>query len=190
MAPLPSFRIPDPENRAIIFENTTLDVCGPYLISCGRRRAYEKRWLVVFTCNIYVAIHIEVIHAMDTDSMLLALERFVNRWGPVKALNSDNGTNFRAADRELREMWERLDRSRLVEAFTQISWSFGPAAAPNFQGLAESSVKAAKRALRSMLTPGRLTDEMLLTFCVAAERMLNETPMGYVSAHPNDPKPV
>jgi len=190
MAPLPDFRIPNPSERAIIFNNSTLDACGPYLVSCGQRRAFEKRWLLVFTCNVYTAIHIEILHAMDTDSMLLALERFINRWGPVGFLNSDNGTNFRAAERELREGWLKLDKTRVAERFPEIVWSFGPAAGPHFQGLAECSVKATKRAMRSLITPGRLTDEMLLTFCAAAERMLNERPLGFVSAHPNDVKPV
>jgi len=190
MASLPNFRIADPEDRAIMFESTTLDICGPYLVSCGRRRAQEKRWLCVFTCNIYVGIHIEVLHAMNTESLLLALERFISRRGPVRRLNSDNGTNFRSADRELREAWATLDLGRVREKFSAIQWEFGPALGPHFQGLAESSVKAVKRALRGMLTPGRMNDEVLLTFVVAVERMLNERPAAYVSAHPNDPRPV
>jgi len=127
---------------------------------------------------------------MNTESLLLALERFISRRGPVRRLNSDNGTNFRSADRELREAWATLDLGRVREKFSAIQWEFGPALGPHFQGLAESSVKAVKRALRGMLTPGRMNDEVLLTFVVAVERMLNERPAAYVSAHPNDPRPV
>jgi len=190
MAPLPEFRIGDPNCRAVLFENTTLDVCGPFMVSCGRRRAQEKRWLLVLVCNVYVGVHIEVLHAMDTDSLLMAIKRFVARRGPVRHFNSDNGTNFRSADRELREAWAAVDLERIKEKFTRIEWDFGPGRAPNFQGLAESTVKAVKRALRGMITPGRLNDEMLLTFSVATERLLNERPLAYVSAHPNDIRPI
>ena len=44
---------------------------------------------------------------MDTDTFILALQRFVGRRGNVRYMPSDNGLNFVGAKNELRKAMER-----------------------------------------------------------------------------------
>ena len=57
---------------------------------------------VIFTCLAIRAVHIEVIHSMDTDSFINSLRRFVARGRP-DIIRSDNGSNFRSGEKERSE---------------------------------------------------------------------------------------
>ncbi len=54
------------------------------------------------------------------------------------------------AERELKEAWEKIDRSELHKNGVEndLTWVFGTADSPWHQGAVESFVKAAKRAIR------------------------------------------
>lgn len=49
------------------------------------------------------AIHIEAVTDMTADAFITAFRRFVARRGAVRALYSDNGTNFVRANKILQE---------------------------------------------------------------------------------------
>ena len=53
---------------------------------------------------------------LDTDSFLNAFYRMVNRRGLPREMLSDNRTNFVAAERELRELVEALDQSKIAQS--------------------------------------------------------------------------
>lgn len=44
------------------------------------------------------AVHIEITNSLERDSFTLALRRFSTRWGNVKSITSDSGTNFVGED--------------------------------------------------------------------------------------------
>jgi len=50
---------------------------------------------------------------MDTDSFLLAFCRFSDRRGAPIVVFSDNGTNFVAGERELREAVEAFNQEKI-----------------------------------------------------------------------------
>lgn len=50
---------------------TDMDCFGPLSINIGRR--HEKRWGIIFACQMTWCLHLELLSAMDTDSILLAL---------------------------------------------------------------------------------------------------------------------
>ena len=71
---------------------------------------------------------------LDTDSFLNAFYKIVNRRGLPREMLSDNGTNFVAAERELRELVEALDQSKIAQSTANkgIMWHFNPPLAPHF----------------------------------------------------------
>ena len=74
MADLPKDRV-TPEKPP--FSHVGVDCFGPFLVKQGRSQV--KRYGCIFTCLVLRAVHIEVIHSLETDSFINALQRFIAR---------------------------------------------------------------------------------------------------------------
>ena len=111
----------------------------------------------------------------------------VNRRGLPREMLSDNGTNFVAAERELRELVEEIVQSTANKG---VMWHFNPPLAPHFGGVHETMIKAAKRAVNAVLGNAQVRDEELTTAFTGAEALLNSRPLTYQSAHPEDDIPL
>ncbi len=73
------------------------------------------------------------------------------RPGHPSMIWSDNGTNFRGANRELREFSEFLEEQRTqgqISEFCSFVWKFIPERSPHFGGLWEAAVKSFKLHLK------------------------------------------
>ena len=60
-------------------------------------RSESKRYGTLFTCLVSQGSafgHMEVTSAMDLDTFIMALMRFLVRHGIMRSIRSDNGTNF------------------------------------------------------------------------------------------------
>ena len=110
MAALPSARM---AYRLRPFSHCGLDYFGPMMVKIGRRR--EKRWGALFTCMTTRAIHLELAHTLSTDSVIMALKRFIARRGTSLYIYSDNGTNFRGAAKELNQATKELNKNTLED---------------------------------------------------------------------------
>lgn len=171
------------------FWSTGMDCFGPFNVSVGRR--HEKRWGLIFKCQTTRCVHLELLSGLDTDSFLLALRRFIARRGRPYELISDQGTNFRGGERELREAFNQLSPA-LQELLSQhqIQFNFNPPYSPHFGGCWEREVRSIKAALRVTLGTRVLSAEVLYTVMVEVEEMLNSKPLGYVTSNILDPDPI
>ena len=77
MADLPNKRCME----AAPFTYSGVDTFGPILIR--ERRSNLKRYAALFTCFSSRAVHIEINNAIDADSLIMALRRFLARRGSV-----------------------------------------------------------------------------------------------------------
>ena len=118
----------------------------------------------------------------------MALRRMIARRGRPQQICSDNGTNLKAGERELRKCLLELNQTRVADAMSQqeIDWRFNPPASPHFGGVWERVVRSAKRALEAIIGRDVITDEMLLTVMAEVEGLLNSRPLTHVSTDPND----
>ena len=87
-------------------ERCGVDILGPYCIK--ERRSELKRYGALFTCFTCLVIHIKVTNALDTNSFILALRRFMARRGAVRSIRSDNGKNFVGTRNELQQGFKEL----------------------------------------------------------------------------------
>ena len=185
MAPLPQFRL-QMTNRP--FTNCATDYGGPYLTMQGRGRARTKRFLCLFVCLQTRCCHLEMATSLDTGSFMNAFTRMTARRGWPKIMVSDNGSNFVAADREIRELVAELDQEQIrrTTANKGVEWYWNPPAAPHFGGVFEALIKAAKRAISAILQDADVTDEELQTCFTGVESLLNLRPLTTISDDPND----
>ncbi|KAL0161393.1 hypothetical protein M9458_045118 [Cirrhinus mrigala] len=167
------------------FHSCGMDCFGPFLIKIGRRT--EKRWGVLFKCLTTRAVHLDLLPSLSTDSFLTALWRFIARKGTPAQLWSDQGTNFRGGEQELRETYAALAPDLQRHLVRQkIQFCFNPPAALHFGGVWEREVRSVKSALYTQSVP----EEVLMTVLLEVEAILNSKPLGYVSSDMADADPV
>ncbi len=168
------------------FTFTGVDYFGPFSVTV--RRSSEKRWGFLFTCITTRAIHLEVVHSLDTSSCLMAFERFIPRRGKPLVIWSDNGIKFVGTEKELKALQLFARKLKLPErvASLDIAWKFNPPAAPHHGGSWERLLRSVKCVLYAILGSRKLHDELLLTAFCLVEQTQNARPLVPVSSDPND----
>ncbi|KAL7296586.1 hypothetical protein TKK_0010015 [Trichogramma kaykai] len=179
MAALPAPRVQ--QNPS--FYVTGVDYAGPFNVLQAKGSGVRtlKGYIAIFVCFSSKAVHIELVGDCSTDSFLAALTRFIGRKGPPAQIWSDNGTNFKGANAELKRLLHEaeLDWGLVKGSLAErgIAWSFIPPKAPHFGGLWETAVRSTKIHLRRVVGPRHLTYEELSTLLVDIERVLNSRPL-------------
>ncbi|XP_076235104.1 uncharacterized protein LOC143179676 [Calliopsis andreniformis] len=183
MADLPAARL---KHHHRPFTYCGIDYFGPMLVTIGRRR--EKRWGVLFTCLTTRAIHLELAASLTTDSMIMALTRMIARRGCPTEIYSDNGTNFRGADAELRITHQEMDADLLNGQAINlgIRWRFIPLAAPHMGGSWERLIRSVKVSLKAVLKERAPKEETLATLMAEVEHTVNSGPLTHVSVNHRD----
>ncbi|XP_035776777.1 uncharacterized protein LOC118458427 isoform X2 [Anopheles albimanus] len=74
MAPLPLERL---NHHQRPFSYVGVDYFGPVQVTVGRSK--QKRWIVLFTCLVVRAVHLEVAHDLSGSACLMAIRRFICR---------------------------------------------------------------------------------------------------------------
>ena len=188
--PLSQIMAPLPEHRMLYneppFSAVGIDYFGPLLVKRGR--GTEKRYGCIFTCLSMRAIHLEVSHTLETDSFLSAFTRFVARRGHPRVVYSDNGTNFRGAEAELKECLKSWSQQAIMKRLSNqdCEWIFTPPKASHHGGSWERMIRSVRRVLVSILADQLVTDEALTTALCEVEKILNDRPLTKVSDDPED----
>uniref|UniRef100_A0ABD2WDA2 Integrase catalytic domain-containing protein n=2 Tax=Trichogramma kaykai TaxID=54128 RepID=A0ABD2WDA2_9HYME len=188
IGPLPAVRV----TPGRPFQVTGLDYAGPLpiLFSKGRKAPSTKGYVAIFICMVVRAVHVEVVSDLTTSAFLPAFSRFCARRGRPAVLYSDNGTTFKGASRELRELFSKS--SHLLESASNrlqkrgTVWKFIPPRAPHFGGLWEAAERSFKYHFRRVIGDPRLTFEELSTEAARIEACLNSRPLCPRSSRPED----
>ncbi|XP_013171141.1 PREDICTED: uncharacterized protein LOC106120362 [Papilio xuthus] len=185
MADLPQVR---PQHHRRPFSSAGVDFFGPMEITSGRKRV--KQYGVLFTCLTIRAVHIELSESLSTDATIMALRRMIARRGTPEILYSDNGTNFRGADAELKRSLQELNFDRLQDdgLVRGIKWRFIPPGAPEMGGAWERLVRSVKTALKVVLKERAPHFDTLSTLMCEVEALINSRPITHVSTDPNYPE--
>ncbi|XP_062703599.1 uncharacterized protein LOC134286050 [Aedes albopictus] len=168
------------------FTHTGMDFFGPFEVRVGRRR--EKRYGVVFICMTTRAVHVEMAHSLTTDSCVMSIRRMMARRRKPDYIYSDNGTNLRGADRELKDALNQLSFGDVEREVMEkgIQWVFNPPAASHMGGSWERVIRSIRTSLRVTLKERAPRQEVLETLLIEAEHLVNSRPLTYVSSDIND----
>lgn len=150
---------------------------GPFHVKVGRKQF--MRYGLLFNSLATRAAHIEVCESLDTSSFINALRRFQARRGQVQYISSDNGFNFVAAEKELREGLKRMQEGKIHDLLLKklITWESNSPGASSHGGVWKRQIRTIRKALNAFLTEQTLTHESLCTlFCCEVEAILNSTP--------------
>ncbi|GBM17032.1 hypothetical protein AVEN_133302-1 [Araneus ventricosus] len=176
---LPKDRVRD----ATTFEIVGVDLAGPLYLRNG-----PKAYIVFYTCAVYRAIHLGLITSLTTEVFIQSLRRFIVRRGRPTTIYSDNGTNFKGAERLLHALdWDGILSKASEE---KIQWKFKPPSAAWWGVWWERLVQMTKEILRKILGRAALDYEELVTLLCDCERVINSRPLTYVSEDVYDVPPL
>ncbi|XP_070854774.1 uncharacterized protein [Drosophila suzukii] len=181
MAPVPKARLTSFEKP---FTCTGVDYFGPILVNVGRRK--EKRWVALFTCLTLRAVHFEIAHSLDTSSCVMCFTNFMALRGTPRDIYSDNGTNFKATEKALREELIKINFDKIAMKFDGIKWKLNPPGAPHMGGAWERLVRTTKTVLKSICPNYNFNDESLRCALMEAQFIINSRPLTFVSLDSKD----
>ena len=157
MAPLPEFRTtPSPP-----FTHVGVDYAGPLLVT---KTGNTKRYILLFTCGVTRAIHLELTPTLEANDFMLAFHAFVSRRGTPSFIYSDNGTTFVAAAKMLPD----------------IKWTFITPLSPWHGGFWERMVRSVKTPLRKIIGGARINETELRSLLTRVEATINSRPIGQI----------
>ncbi|XP_064462651.1 uncharacterized protein LOC135373366 [Ornithodoros turicata] len=169
-APLPRDRI----TETMPFDVVGIDFCGP-LYCRASQNTDRKVYIVVFSCAVTRAIHLELTIDMTAQTFLLAFRRFASRRGVPSTIYSDNAKTFRYCAKVLRALFD--DSVQDHASSLRIQWKFIAEGAPWWGGFWERLIRTIKDALKRCLGRSSLCYEGLLTVLLEVEAAVNCRPL-------------
>ena len=165
--PLPKLRIQCDH----AFESVGIDYAGPPYCKdvFTKSEDMNKYYILLFTCAVKRAIHLEVTPDVCTRSLILALKRFISRRGIPKLFISDNFKTFKSV--ELKYML----RNHKVE------WNFILEKCPWWGGFYERMIGIVKISLKKVKGKPSLTYDKMSTILTEIENATNSQPLTYVN---------
>ena len=150
MASLPSDRLCEEPP----FTYCGVDLLGPFVTKEGRKKL--KRYGALFTCLSSIAIHIETVASLNTDSFILCLRRFIGRKRNIRRLRSDNGSNIVGASSEFKKAFGEMDQQKINDFMRDngvewMLWEQNPPSASNMGRVWEKKIRSARTILTSFL---------------------------------------
>ncbi|GFV87229.1 integrase catalytic domain-containing protein [Trichonephila clavipes] len=116
-APLTALRV----EQSAPFSVVGIDFGGPLYT-----KDENKHYIVLFTCAVTRALHLEQVNNLTTETFLLALQRFISRRGLCSKILTDNAKTFKKSELEPKNLWKIIS-DPTVKAFYashKIYWQF------------------------------------------------------------------
>ncbi|GFT18372.1 integrase catalytic domain-containing protein [Trichonephila clavipes] len=180
-APLPALRV----EQSAPFSVVGIDFGGPLYT-----KDENKHYIVLFTCAVTRALHLELVNNLTTETFLLALRRFISRRGLCSKILTENAKTFKKSELELKNLWKIIS-DPTVKAFYashKIYWQFMIERAPWWGGFYERLIRTVKLALRKTVGRATLFRDELETLLIEIEGVLNSRPLTYIFSEFNEPE--
>ena len=92
------------------WNSISIDYCGPFVLRGEvNKRARGKAYMVLFNCLVSRAVHVDVAASYDSNEFLKVLRRFVTIRGKPSLIYADNGTQMKAALKQMYDIIKGLD---------------------------------------------------------------------------------
>ncbi|XP_035226468.1 uncharacterized protein LOC118198804 [Stegodyphus dumicola] len=159
-----------------VFQVSGVDIAGPLLT-----KSKQKVWIVLFTCAVFRAVHLELIPSLSTNDFIQAMRRFIARRGRISVMYSDNGISFTGLNNALKQLdWTTIESEFKSQRNSLESLSHPPS--PWWGRFWERLIGILKDLLRkkSWDAPVCLTRESQTLVC-ECESIMNSRPLTYIS---------
>lgn len=178
---------PSPKSRldpTTPFANSGVEILGPLYVKNSVADAdVQKRWILLATCLVTRAVHLEIIGDMTTVEILSAFRMFFARSGTPVLILSDNAPQFKLFYDVYESNWlKAIKDPDCVSYFAQncIAWKWIPQLSPWMGGSYERMVQLVKDCLRRTFHRITLTDRQLQVAVTEIEAVINSRPLTYI----------
>lgn len=173
---LPTDRV----NPTIPFAITGIDYTGHFHIK-GDREETSKYYILIFTCLVTRAIHMEILCDMATDSFVLAMIRFCNRYGIPRVVYSDNAKTFVSGGNVLSDIFVSSQFQAKFKPY-HIQFKTIPIYSPWYGATWERLIKTVKSCIYKTIGRSKLKYFAFLTLISDVEAVMNNRPLTYRSS--------
>ena len=160
------------------FEVIGTDFAGPIRYRMPNKRE-GKSYLLIFSCSLSRAIHLELVHNLKTETFIQCLKRLIARRGRPSTIYSDNGRTFVKASKWLKQVRNDEKVQGLLQQY-EIVWKFNLSRAPWWGGQFERLIGIVKGALYKVIGGATLTWSELTEVMLDIEIQINRRPLSYM----------
>ena len=190
----PAYKLPDPAplpaeriRESYPFEVTGIDYTGA--IPVRVKEEEDSVYILLFTCGVTRAIHLEVVENMTSGAFIDALRRITSRHSIPRVIYSDIASTFVSASNILTQFFKQPDVAKELSNM-RTTWKFIPKRAPWYGGWWERLIALTKTSLRKMVGRTKLSLVQLQTVVAQIEAILNDRPLMRVSTDPKSFEPL
>ncbi|GFT78237.1 integrase catalytic domain-containing protein [Trichonephila clavipes] len=173
-------------------QSAPFSVVGIYFRDPLYTKDENKHYIVLFTCAVTRALHLELVNNLTTETFLLALRRFISRRGLCSKILTDNAKTFKKSELELKNLWKIISDPTMKAFYAshKIYWQFIIKRAPWWGGFYERLIRTLKLALRKTVGRATLFRDELETLLIEIEGILNSCPLTYIFSEFTEPEPL
>ena len=153
------------------------DYAGSF--SCNTKGKRDIVYLLLFTCSLTRAVHLEILPNQTTQEFIQVLKQLIARGGRPKIIYSDNAKTFEIASKWIKKVYkdERMPEFLVTE---QVKWKFNLSRAPWWGGQFERMVGLVKQCLNKATGKAKPAKQELEEVILNTEINLNNRPLMYI----------
>ena len=160
------------------FSVTGTNYAGPFICKTKGKRDI-KVYLLLFTCSLTRAVHLEILPNQTTQEFTQALKRLIAKRGKQKVIYSDNAETFGKASKWIKRVYKDEEMQEILVT-EPVKWKFNLSRAPWWGGQFERMVELVKQCLYKATGRAKLTKQELEEIILDTEINLNNRLLMYI----------
>ena len=160
------------------FEVIGTDFAGPILYKL-RNKKEGKAYIVIFSCSLSRAVHLELVTNLVTTKFLPCLRRLIATRGRPSVICSDNESTFVKAAKWLTKVKRDEEYNGFLESHDN-KWKFNLSRPPWWGGQFERLIDFVKVTMYKVIGRATLSWHELSEVLLDADTQINRRPLSYV----------
>ena len=144
-----------------------------------RNKKEGKAYMVISSCSLSRAVHLELVTNLETTTFLPCLRRLIARRGRPSVIYSDIETTFVKAAKWLTQVIRDEEYNVLLESH-DIKWKFNLSRPPWWRGQFERLIDFVKATMYKVIGRATLSSDEPSQVLLDAETQVNRRPPSYV----------
>ena len=160
------------------FSSVGIDYTGHFFVREDEEK--KKVYILLFTCLMTRAVHLELLRDLETQSFIFSFLRFINRYGLPREVYSDNAKTFLSGSAILSNI---ILSSPFLKTFSTENIKFKniPIYSPWFGGCWERLMRTVKSCIYKTIQRNIISFECFNTLLSDIQQAVNSRPLFYKS---------